>query len=110
MQRSHDNRGAILNPITSSTNEIKLSYAADSSRMDELYDVLDELHSAASENELHTFTSMNEHDVVDFLRDLIYTAQQTIEEIEQRAKGRNKKRPSNVIEFRPGGLAPERGA
>ncbi len=98
-----------MNPITSSTNEIKLSYAATSARMDELYNVLDELHSAASEDELHTFTSMTEHDVVDFLRDLIYTAQQTIEEIEQRVE-RNKKRPANVIEFRPNGLAPERGA
>jgi len=99
-----------LNPITSSTNEIKLSYAADSARMDELYDVLDELHTAASEDALQAFTSMSERDVVDFLRDVIYTAQQTIEEIEQRAKGRSKKRPSNVIEFRPNGLAPERGA
>ncbi len=99
-----------MNPITSSTNEIKLSYAADAARMDELYDVLDQLHTAASEGALQMFTSMNEREVVDFLRELIYTAQQTIEEIEQRAKGRNKKRPSNVIEFRSNGLAPERGA
>lgn len=98
-----------MNPITSSTNEIQLAYAADASRMDEIYDVLDELHTAASEGELCTFTSMNENDLVDYLRDLIYTAQETIEEIERLAKRRNTSRPANVIDF-GAGFAPERGA
>jgi len=49
----------------------------------EMFDVLDELHTAASENQLSTLTSLNRRELVAWLRDLVYTAEETIAEIEQ---------------------------
>jgi len=49
----------------------------------EMFEMLDELHTAASEGELHTMTSLNRRELVGWLRDLVYTAQETIAEIEQ---------------------------
>ena len=91
-----------MNPITSSSSELTLDYRADTLRMEELYEALDELHTAASEQALPTVTTMNESDLLDFLKDLIYTAQETIREIEQQAgKRRQQTRPANIIEFAP---------
>lgn len=54
---------------------------------DYLYDVLDlldELHSAASDGDAEQATSMEPDELVNLLRDMIYTAQQTIDEVESR--------------------------
>ena len=57
-------------------------------RIRDLYDVLDTLHSAASEGALPAVTAMNTAELVDWLRELIYTAQETIAEIEHTADQR----------------------
>lgn len=90
-----------MNPITSTTNEINRAYfneAERAERIEELYDVLDTLHTAASEDALETCTAMSESDLLDFLKELVFTAQETIKEIEQRAQQR-RSRPSNIIPF-----------
>jgi hypothetical protein len=48
----------------------------------DLFEVLDQLHSAASEGRLSAETTLSEREMVAWLHELIYTAQQTIEEIE----------------------------
>lgn len=73
-----------MNPTTSTTNELQLRYADD--QLNSMYDVLDELHSAVSEGQLQSMTTINEGDLVGLLRDLIYTAQETISEIEKQTK------------------------
>lgn len=52
----------------------------------DLLEILDDLHTAASENKLHTFTTINKAELVGLLKDLIFTAQETIDEIETSAK------------------------
>ncbi|HEX2622447.1 MAG TPA: hypothetical protein VHL11_19945, partial [Phototrophicaceae bacterium] len=61
-------------------NDLELLYTGDG--LNDLLDNLDELHTAASENRLHTFTTMSERELLGMLKDIIYTAQEAIEEIE----------------------------
>jgi gluconate kinase len=44
---------------------------------------LDELHSAASEGHLQALTPLTHDELVGWLQELIYTAEETIDEIEQ---------------------------
>lgn len=53
-------------------------------RLDAVLDMLDELHTAASEGDLSTTAGMSEKEVLGWLREVIYTARETIAEIEQR--------------------------
>lgn len=53
-------------------------------RLNEILDTLDELHSAASDHELHEMTNLSDTELMSFLQDLIYTAQETIHEIQIR--------------------------
>ena len=62
-------------------------------RIRDLYDVLDTLHSAASDGALPSVTSMSTAELVDWLRELIYTAQETIAEVEHNAD----KRPETYL-------------
>ena len=48
----------------------------------DLYDALDQLHSAASEGQLHTVTTLSRRELIGWLRDVIYTAEETIREID----------------------------
>ena len=52
-------------------------------RLEALFDVLDALHSAASENRLDEACEIDRNQLVGLLQDIVYTAQQTLEEIEQ---------------------------
>jgi hypothetical protein len=72
-----------MNPTTSISNELQLRYADD--QLNSLYAVLDELHDAASEGQLGAMTTIQPNELVGLLRDLIYTAQETISEIERQA-------------------------
>lgn len=92
-----------MNPTTSTTNELQLRYADD--QLNHMYDMLDELHNAASEGQLQTMTTINEGDLIGLLREMIYTAQETISEIEKqatraRANRRNKSDARGVYETR----------
>lgn len=52
-------------------------------RLDLAYQTMDELHSAASDGELDTFDGIqNRQELLNWLRDVIYMAQETIVEIE----------------------------
>jgi hypothetical protein len=50
--------------------------------LSDLLDVLDQLHSAASEGYLDKLTTMNKAELLELLRDVIYTAQETVAEVE----------------------------
>jgi hypothetical protein len=65
---------------THQTNhDIRLSDA----RMAAVFQVFDDLHTAATEGELGAITSLNNRELVGWLRELVFTAQETISEIEQ---------------------------
>ncbi|MGQ9887600.1 MAG: hypothetical protein ACUVSX_03830 [Aggregatilineales bacterium] len=49
------------------------------------FDLLDELHTAASEDRLSSFTPMSASEIVGWLREFVYTAQETLLEIEKRS-------------------------
>jgi len=52
-------------------------------RLDAVYQTIDDLHTAASEGELDTFGDFqNRQELLNWLRDVIYMAQETILEIE----------------------------
>lgn len=100
-----------MNPMTSPTVEILCAYSGD--RIEELHEVLDTLHTAASEDTLKTCTTLEEDDLVDLLRELIYTAQETIREIEHRAgkaKASRQPRPANILSLVPRDVAESRNA
>lgn len=52
-------------------------------RLEALFQTLDDLHTAASDNQLVSMTSLSETEVVNWLKDFVYTAQETIAEIEK---------------------------
>ena len=65
---------------THQTNhDIRLSDA----RMAAMFEVFDDLHTAASEGHLEAMTTLNNRELVGWLRELMFTAQETISEIEQ---------------------------
>ena len=55
-------------------------------RLTALFQALDELHSAASDGELPAFSPVPESEIVGWLQDLVFTAQETIAEIEKARK------------------------
>ena len=64
---------------THQTNhDIRLSDA----RMAAMFEVFDNLHTAASEGQLEAMTTLNNRELVGWLRELMFTAQETISEIE----------------------------
>ncbi len=69
-----------MNPTQGTPSQRVVSYNAD--RLDEMYELLDGLHSAASDDRLPYVTTRSEGEVLDMLRELIYTAQETVKEIE----------------------------
>lgn len=50
-------------------------------RLADLFQVLDELHTAASDGQLQNITSLTSSEIVGWLNDLAFTAQETISEI-----------------------------
>lgn len=54
-------------------------------RLVALFEALDELHGAVSEGELQKITTLSNAEMIAWLHDLIYTAQETIEEIKTQA-------------------------
>jgi phage tail tape-measure protein len=79
-------------------NQLELLYNGD--RLGDLLELLDELHSAASENRLQTCTTLPENELLDLLKEVIYTAQETIEEIETAKQARRAKAGrATVVQF-----------
>ncbi len=54
-------------------------------RLAAAFDLLDELHTAASEGELGLFTPMSTSEIVGWLQEFVYTAQEALVEIEKRS-------------------------
>lgn len=55
-------------------------------RLHDVLDLLDDLHSAASDNEAEAYSGMTRQELLGFLREISYTAQETIREVQQRRK------------------------
>ena len=53
------------------------------SRLSTLLDALDELHSAASDGDTRAVTTLSNAELIGWLREVIYTARETMEEIEE---------------------------
>ncbi len=51
--------------------------------MEAVFEVFDDLHDAVSEGQIDTVTALNSRELVGWLRELVFTAQETIEEIEK---------------------------
>jgi hypothetical protein len=63
--------------------QLNLQLLYNDARLQSLFGALDELHSAASDGGLHTLTTLNQAELVGWLHELVYTAEQTIDEIEK---------------------------
>jgi hypothetical protein len=50
-----------------------------------VHEALDDLHNAASEGEIELVTTLDNRELVNWLRELVFTAQETIVEIEKRS-------------------------
>ena len=61
-------------------HDVQLLY--NDARFASLFQVLDELHTAASEDDLEVVTTLSKGELLGWLRDFVYTAQETISEIE----------------------------
>jgi hypothetical protein len=59
-----------------------IHYLLNDSRLAAAFEALDDLHDAATEGTLTDHTALNNRELVCWLRDLVYTAQETIAEIE----------------------------
>jgi hypothetical protein len=68
--------------------------------VEDVLEYLDELHSAASEDEGQSFAGMSETELLNALREIVYTAQEAITELEaSRAKRQSKNKP--VLQLMP---------
>jgi hypothetical protein len=63
--------------------QLNLQLLYNDSRLDNLLETLDELHTAASDGNLPDVTTVGKMELVGWLYELMYTAQETIREIEQ---------------------------
>ena len=52
--------------------------------LEAVFEVFDDLHDAASEGQLQELTPLDNRELLGWLRELVFTAQETISEIENR--------------------------
>jgi hypothetical protein len=64
------------------TLQLNLQLLYNDARLGNLLDTLDELHTAASEGHLRQITTVSDAELVGWLYELIYMAQETMAEIE----------------------------
>ncbi len=64
------------------TPQPNLQLLYNESRLSTLLDALDELHSAASDGDVRAVTSLSNAELIAWLREVMYTARETMEEIE----------------------------
>ncbi len=53
-------------------------------RLSDLLEALDEMHSAASDGNIHAVTPLSNAELMSWLYEIIYTAQETMHEIESK--------------------------
>lgn len=68
-----------------------LLLASGLNHLESVLDYIDQLHSAASEGESPSLNTMSEAEVMNYLREIIYTAQETLAEIETSYTHRKRK-------------------
>ncbi|MEL6406774.1 MAG: hypothetical protein AAFR81_20555 [Chloroflexota bacterium] len=73
----------------------------DSNTLDNVLQYIDLLHTAVSEGETRQLTELDEVEMVNVLRDLIYTAQETITEIEVTRAKQQRKRLQPMLRILP---------
>ena len=66
------------------TLQPNLQLLYNTARLSDLLEALDELHSAASDGNLHAVTPMSNAEMIGWLYEVIYTAQETMHEIESK--------------------------
>ncbi|MDX1995350.1 MAG: hypothetical protein SF029_23400 [bacterium] len=81
--------------------ETNIAVLFNENRLADLYDVLDELHTAASEGTLHTMNARDKRELLALLNDVVYTAQETIREINQQSRREEKREPKLRILEKP---------
>ena len=62
-----------------------------------MFEVIDDLHSAASDGQLHKLTTLSKQELVGWLRELAYTAEEAIEEIEKERAQSMKRAPLRLV-------------
>jgi hypothetical protein len=65
------------------THQSNLQLLYNDARLVALFQAVDELHTAASDGEIQALTTLSRDEMVGWLRDLVYTAEETIAEIEK---------------------------
>jgi len=68
-----------------------LLLASSITHLEDVLDYIDQLHSAASEGESDTLNQMSEAELMNYLQEIIYTAQETLAEIEATRAHRSSK-------------------
>jgi len=67
------------------THQPNLQIVYNDNRLASLFQSLDELHTAASEGQLNSVTPLTNAELIGWLQELAYTAQETIKEIDHQA-------------------------
>jgi hypothetical protein len=67
------------------THQAQIHYLLNDARLTAAFETLEDLHSAASDNELHDVTTLSRHELLGWLKDLMFTVQETITEVERGA-------------------------
>jgi hypothetical protein len=62
--------------------ETKVIVLYESHFLADVFEQLDQLHTVVSEGQLHTLTTLDKQDVVGWLQELIFTAEETVKEME----------------------------
>jgi len=65
--------------------------------LEDVLEYIDQLHTAASEGNSQSFTGMDEVETVNVLRELIYTAQEALIEIETLRASRQRRNKQPVL-------------
>lgn len=79
-------------PQNALTEETLLSLKLE--QLSDVLDLLDTLHTAASEGDEATFAHLDAREMMSYLQDIIYVAQQTINEIETNKRTQTQPRQS----------------
>ncbi len=58
-----------------------------------VFEAIDDLHDAVSEDQMDELTALDNRELVGWLRELVYTAQETIVEIEKRNARKARQEP-----------------
>ncbi|MBA3875140.1 MAG: hypothetical protein H0X30_38945 [Anaerolineae bacterium] len=61
--------------------------------LEAVVEVFDDLHDAASEGQLQELTALDNRELLGWLRELVFTAQETISEIESRTARTTRQEP-----------------